>query len=159
MNQSELKLKLKSLPTTPGVYLFKDPSDRVIYVGDSITDAPALRLIRDHGGLAVSFNGNSYSIKESDVAVLSGDAVVTSVLVVTFSKLGKEGVLQLVNEWNPHGLKKYCDVAKLHELMSNVFSGGFPQIEQVTDSNIERLIDESSVFRKTVRGVAIGNLG
>jgi hypothetical protein len=43
--------------------------------------------------------------------------------------------------------------------MSNVFSGGFPQIEQVTDSNVERLIDESGVFRKTVRGEAIGKLG
>jgi energy-converting hydrogenase A subunit R len=133
--------------------------DRMMYVGDSITDAPALRLVKDHGGLAISFNGNRYSIKESDVAILSDDTVVTSALAETFSRLGKEGVLQLVNEWNPRGLKKYCAVAELNERMSNVFSGGFPQIEQVTDSNMERLIDKSGVFRKTVRGEAIGKLG
>jgi len=32
-----------------------------MYVGDSITDAEAFRLMRDAGGLAVSFNGNGYA--------------------------------------------------------------------------------------------------
>jgi energy-converting hydrogenase A subunit R len=133
--------------------------DRVMYVGDSITDAQALRLVRNHGGLAVSFNGNSYSVRESDVAVLSGDTVVTSVLAEAFSRLGKERVLGLVNEWNPSGLKKYCTVAELRERMFTLFGGGFPQVEQVTSENVERLISESSIFRKTVRGEAIGKLG
>jgi energy-converting hydrogenase A subunit R len=133
--------------------------DRIMYVGDSITDAEALRLVRDQGGLAVSFNGNSYSVRESDVAVLSGDTVVTSVLAEAFSRLGKEGVLRLVNEWNPSGLWKYCSVAELRQRMSSLFSGDFPQVEQVTSDNMERLISESSVFRKTVRGEAIGKLG
>jgi len=133
--------------------------DRVMYVGDSITDAPALRLVRENGGLTVSFNGNSYSVRESDVAVLSGDTIVTSVLAEAFSRLGKEGALNLVNDWTPSGLEKYCAVAELRERMSDGFSGGFPQVEQVTTDNMERLINESSVFRKTVRGEAIGKLG
>jgi energy-converting hydrogenase A subunit R len=133
--------------------------DNVMYVGDSITDAPALRLVKENGGLAVSFNGNSYSVRESDVAVLSGDTVVTSVLAEAFSRLGKKVALRLVNEWNSSGLKKYCVVAKLRERMSALFSDGFPKVEQVTSDNMERLIDESSVFRKTVRGEAIGKLG
>jgi energy-converting hydrogenase A subunit R len=131
----------------------------VMYVGDSITDALALKMVRDNSGLAVSFNGNSYSVRDSEVAVLSGDTTVTSVLAETFSRLGKNGVLRLVNEWNPSGLQKYCAVAELRERMSNVFSSGFPQVEQVTIDNMERLIRESSVFRKTVRGEAIGKLG
>jgi len=133
--------------------------DRVMYVGDSITDAQALRLVRDYGGLAVSFNGNNYSVRESDVAVLSGNTVVTSVLAEAFSRLGKEGALGLVNEWNPAGLQKHCAVAELHERMSIVFGAVFPQVERVTSGNVERLISESSVFRKTVRGEAIGKLG
>ena len=40
-----------------------------------------------------------------------------------------------------------------------LFSGGFPQVEQVTDDNLERLMRESGVFRKSVRGEAIGKLG
>ena len=133
--------------------------DRVMYVGDSITDAQALRLVRENSGLAVSFNGNDYSVRESNVAVLSGETTVTSVLAEVFSRLGKEGTLRLVNKWGPSGLEKYCNVPELREMMSMLFSGGFPQVEQVTDDNLERLMRESGVFRKSVRGEAIGKLG
>ena len=128
--------------------------DRVMYVGDSITDSQALRLVKQNDGLAVSFNGNSYSVREADVAVVSGDTVVTSVLAEVFSRLGKDGALSLVSEWNLSGLEKYCAVAELREQMTS-----FPQVEQVTSDNMERLIRESCVFRKTVRGEAIGKLG
>ncbi len=133
--------------------------DEVMYVGDSITDAPPLKLVRDHGGFAVSFNGNDYSVKESDVAVLSGDTIVTSVLAEAFSRLGKEGALRFVEEWGPSGLEKYCGSSMLRERMGVLFSGGFPQVEQVTADNMERLMRESSLFRKTVRGESIGKLG
>jgi energy-converting hydrogenase A subunit R len=133
--------------------------DRVMYVGDSITDVPPLRLVRENGGLTVSFNGNEYSVRESEIAVLSGNTTVTSVFAETFSRLGKEGTFRLVEEWGPSGLKKYCASAELRERMLKLFPDGFPQVERVTDENVERLKRESSVFRKTVRGEAIGKLG
>ncbi|MCW4016220.1 MAG: HAD hydrolase family protein [Candidatus Bathyarchaeota archaeon] len=133
--------------------------DHVMYVGDSITDAQALRLVKENGGLAVSFNGNRYSVRESNVAVLSGNTVVTSVLAQVFSRQGKEGALNLVNDWSPLGLEKYCLVPVLCEKMKLQFAEAFPQVEQVTADNLERLISQSSVFRKTVRGEAIGKLG
>jgi hypothetical protein len=43
--------------------------------------------------------------------------------------------------------------------MIMLFSGGFPQVERVTADNMERLVKESGVFRKTARGEAIGKLG
>ena len=131
----------------------------VMYIGDSITDAPALKLVKENGGVAVSFNGNSYSVRESDLSVLSGNTVVTSVLADVFSRLGKEGVLGLVNDWSIVGLKKYCSNSVLIDEMIDVFSGGFPKVERVTYGSVERLISESCVFRKTVRGEAIGKLG
>jgi energy-converting hydrogenase A subunit R len=133
--------------------------DRVMYVGDSITDVPPLRLVRESGGLSVSFNGNGYAVRESDVAVLSGNTTVTSVLAETFSRQGKKEVFSLVEEWGPSGLKKFCVSSELRERMSMLFPDGFPQVERVTDDNVERLKLESSVFRKTVRGEAIGKLG
>lgn len=133
--------------------------DNVMYVGDSITDAPALKLVKENGGLAVSFNGNDYSVRESDVAVLSGNTTVTSVLAEAFSRLGKEGALRLVNEWSSSGLEKYCNSPVLRELMVESFPDGFPQVEQVTADNVELLMKQSGVFRKTVRGEAIGKLG
>jgi energy-converting hydrogenase A subunit R len=131
----------------------------VMYVGDSITDALPLRLVRENGGLAVSFNGNDYSVRESDVAVLSGDTTVTSVLAEAFSRHGKEAAFRLVKEWSPLGLKKSAVSPELCKRMLRLFPGGFPQVELVTEDNVERLKRESSVFRKTVRGEAIGNLG
>ena len=44
----------------------------VMYVGDSITDVEAFKLVRDNGGLSVSFNGNSYAVKNAEVAVHVG---------------------------------------------------------------------------------------
>jgi energy-converting hydrogenase A subunit R len=133
--------------------------DKVMYVGDSITDAPPLRLVRENGGLAVSFNGNDYSVQEADVAVLSGNTAATSVLAEAFSSNGKEGVFRLVEEWIPSGLKKSAVSPVLRERISLLFPYGLPQVERVTADNVERLKRESSVFRKTVRGEAIGNLG
>jgi energy-converting hydrogenase A subunit R len=131
----------------------------VMYVGDSITDVQPLRLVRENGGLAVSFNGNDYSVRESEIAVLSGNTIVTSVLAETFSRLGKNQVLQLVGEWSPSGLKKYCTSTALRERMFGLYPAGFPHVEKITDDNRERIKRESSVFRKTVRGEAIGKLG
>lgn len=133
--------------------------DRVMYVGDSITDAPPLRLVRENGGLTVSFNGNDYSVRESEIAVLSGNTTVTSVLAEAFSRHGKEGAFRLVEEWDPSGLKKFAVSPELQEQMLRLFPDGFPQVERVTDDSMERLKRASSVFRKTVRGEAIGKLG
>jgi energy-converting hydrogenase A subunit R len=133
--------------------------DQIMYVGDSITDGQALKLVRENGGLAVSFNGNDYSVREADIAVLSGNTVVTSVLAEVFFRKGKDEALNLIKEWNPAGLTKYCNSSELRNQMLEVFSGGFPQVELVTNSSVERLISESNVFRKTVRGEAIGQLG
>jgi energy-converting hydrogenase A subunit R len=133
--------------------------DMVMFVGDSITDTPALKLVRDNGGLAVSFNGNGYSVRESEIAIISGDTTVTSVIADVFQRLGKEEVLKMVNEWGPSGLEKYCVVPKLLRRISLLLSDGFLQVERVTEDNNERLMRESSVFRKTLRGEAIGKLG
>ena len=133
--------------------------ERIMYVGDSITDLPAMKLVRENGGLTVSFNGNDYSVREADIAVLSRDTTVTSVLAEAFSRYGKAGAFRLVKEWSLSGLKKNGVSPELCKRMSMVFSDGFPQVERVTDDNVERLKRESSVFRKTVRGEAIGQLG
>ena len=133
--------------------------DRVMYVGDSITDAQPLSLVRENGGLTVSFNGNDYSVRESEIAVLSNNTIVTSFLAETFNRLDKNHVLKLVEEWSPSGLKEYCVSPALQERMLSLYPDGFPQVERITDENRERLKLESSRFRKTVRGEAIGKLG
>ena len=57
-----------------------------MYIGDSITDVEAFKLVRKFGGLAVSFNGNSYAVRNADVAVMAEGNLVTAVLADRFCK-------------------------------------------------------------------------
>ncbi|NIO45094.1 MAG: hypothetical protein GTN36_06115, partial [Candidatus Aenigmarchaeota archaeon] len=72
---------------------------KTMYVGDSITDVQSLQKIKDVG-LPVSFNGNNYAIREADIAVLSSNAMITSVLAAIFNEHGRDGVISSVIKWN-----------------------------------------------------------
>lgn len=133
--------------------------DNVMYVGDSITDVPPFQLVRKNGGLTISFNGNDYAIREAEIAVLSSNTIVTSVLADAFSRFGKNHVVKLVKEWSPSALKKYCATSTLLDRMLKLYPKNLPQVEIITAGNRKRLKKESSAFRKTVRGEAIGKLG
>ncbi|MDD1773348.1 MAG: hypothetical protein LUQ14_01840 [Methanomassiliicoccales archaeon] len=131
-----------------------------IYVGDSITDVQAFRLVKDGGGLAVSFNGNSYAVREADLAVMSSDTVTTSVLAETFYKGGKDSVMELIENWNMEHIKKTGIVHEyLVKELARVFPEQLPVVAKVSADNMPQLSQLSSKFRKTVRGEAIGTLG
>jgi energy-converting hydrogenase A subunit R len=131
----------------------------VIYVGDSITDVSAFRLVRKKDGLTISFNGNEYAVREAEVAVLSENAVVTAVLADAFNRLGKNGVFKLVKEWSHEALQKWGIDSSLQKHLLKLYPRQLPKVEVITSDNKERLMRESSAFRKTVRGEAIGKLG
>ena len=130
----------------------------VIYFGDSITDVDPFRIIRKGGGLAVSFNGNQYAIREAEIAVMSHNTIIISILADVFRKFGKEEVIRLVEDWSLSRLEGLCEQSLLKKL-SNLPEDKAPRVERITPENMNRLIHESSEFRKTVRGEAIGRLG
>jgi energy-converting hydrogenase A subunit R len=129
-----------------------------IYFGDSITDVQPFRLVNEHGGLTVSFNGNNYAVREAEIAVLSGHTVITSILAEVFHRLGREKVIDLVKEWSYSALRRYCSPA-LQSRTVELYPKALPQVELITPNNREWLIEESTAFRKTVRGEAVGGLG
>jgi energy-converting hydrogenase A subunit R len=131
----------------------------VMYVGDSITDVEAFKLVRDNGGLTVSFNGNGYAVKNAEVAVQSESNLVTAVLVDLFCKLGKAKTLKTLCSWDYENLKKNKVDEALLKQLSTLYPDALPKVQIVTAKNTESLIKESSAFRKKVRGVAIGRLG
>lgn len=139
-------------------HLGRDLSD-VMYVGDSITDVEAFQLVRANGGLAVSFNGNSYAVKSAEVVVLSESNLITAVIADLFSKLGKQKTINAIKNWTLERLKNSeVDPALLKQFLS-LYPQVLPKAELVTTQNMETLIEESCGFRKKVRGVAIGKLG
>jgi energy-converting hydrogenase A subunit R len=131
----------------------------VIYVGDSITDVQAFELVRDGGGLAVSFNGNGYAIRSADICCMSSDTVVLSLLASAFYRGGRDGVLELAERWSRSSIEGREVEEEVAMRLRSIPDEGFPTVELITQSNVSRLIDESEGFRKQVRGVEIGALG
>lgn len=134
------------------------PQD-MIYVGDSITDASAFELVRNAGGLTVSFNGNAYAVREAEVAVLSKNAAVTAVLASMFTKTKKAPLIDAIRNWKPLEIRRSCLRILGRRFSQSIFRGGFPRVNVVTRSNMKELASESNEFRKEVRGEAIGRLG
>jgi energy-converting hydrogenase A subunit R len=135
------------------------PLSGVMYVGDSITDVQAFQLVKAKGGLAVSFNGNGYAVKNAEVAVMSKNNLVTAVLADVFLNLGKKQALQLAATWSPQTLKASSVNPVLLKRFFTLHPKALPKLEIVTSKNIDTLTKESSIFRKMVRGEAVGKLG
>ncbi|MEM2103599.1 MAG: HAD hydrolase family protein [Candidatus Bathyarchaeia archaeon] len=131
----------------------------VVYVGDSITDVEAFKKVRHEGGLTLSFNGNEYAVREAEIAIMSDKALVTALLTEIFCKWGKEGVVKLAESWNFNSVKKLKVDPKLKSMFFYAYRERFPLVEVVKPDNMERLIRESTSFRKSVRGEAVGRLG
>jgi energy-converting hydrogenase A subunit R len=147
------KALLKSLEGTGGGL------EDVMYVGDSITDVQALELVREHGGLAVSFNGNGYAIRSAHVCAMSGDARAVAVLADVFSKEGRAGTLHLVKSWSVRDTGGFSFDDTLQRWLDTLSESTFPEIELITDANRKSLTLASEAFRKSVRGEQIGGLG
>jgi energy-converting hydrogenase A subunit R len=136
------------------------PLEDVMYVGDSITDVEAFQLVRQNGGLTVSFNGNSYAVGNAEIAALSANSIITAVIADVFCRQGKQAVLNLVENWNLQSLERngVVSLALLDHLFT-LYPQALPKVQIVTAENMETLAEESSEFRKRVRGEAIGKLG
>ncbi|MGC8998035.1 MAG: HAD hydrolase family protein [Candidatus Bathyarchaeia archaeon] len=131
----------------------------IVYVGDSITDVETFKTVRNANGLTISFNGNEYAIREAEIAIMSEKALVIALLTAVFCKFGKEGVIELVNNWSFERLRELDVDAELKSKFFEAYGEKLPHVEVITAANMERLAEESKAFRKTVRGEAIGRLG
>lgn len=137
----------------------KPASVEVMYVGDSITDVEAFKLVQQNGGLAVSFNGNVYAVKKAEIAALSENSIVIAILADVFINHGKAAVLQIVKDWNRKAIKRSIINPFLIGQLFVMYPKELPKIQILQASNMETIAKESSAFRKKVRGQAIGRLG
>lgn len=110
------------------------PLKDVLYVGDSITDVDAFGLVKDNGGLSVSFNGNNYAVRSAEYIVVSEDAAVLRDMATDFCNHGKDAIRE----------------GKVGET-AWVFRNGTCDMKDV--------ITLSERMRKEVRGQTIGSLG
>jgi len=127
--------------------------DETMYVGGGITDFQAMELVRDSGGLAVSFNGNAYAVRESNVAVMTPNAVVVSVLAAAFYNGGLEAVYDLVEDWDRERLSRmdFPDRYLLKEML-NTFPEGLPPVTRVDRHNVDETAYRSERYRMKLYG-------
>jgi energy-converting hydrogenase A subunit R len=131
----------------------------IMYVGDSITDEEAFKLVRENSGLTVSFNGNYHAVGSAEIAIMSENSAVTAVIADVFLMHGKQQTLKLVKNWNREALNQSpADDTVLKRLFGS-HPKDLPKVKIITSENMETLAKESSEFRKKVRGEAIGRLG
>jgi energy-converting hydrogenase A subunit R len=115
----------------------------VMYVGDSITDAEAMKEVSKAGGIALSFNGNRYAIQSADIACISPNALIIMELALIFNDVGGQAVRDVAIEWSENSNIETSDTF----------------LDVIDESNIQMLISKSEAFRKTIRGESIGRLG
>jgi energy-converting hydrogenase A subunit R len=131
----------------------------VMYVGDSITDEEAFKLVKENGGLTVSFNGNEHAVMNAEIALLSTDGLTTAVIGDVFVRFGKTGTLNLVASWGRRALEDSSVDKDLLDRFLKLHPRELPKAEIITRENMENLARESAEFRKKVRGENIGMLG
>jgi energy-converting hydrogenase A subunit R len=140
----------------------------VLYVGDSITDAQALELVKNAEGVAISFNGNRYSIKAAKWACACGSTAIIGTIARLLILNGMEAMDELMGDMN-------IDQAKGADLLDafasmgvepafleplRLLSGGdAPRLFLVNSSNVSDVIRYSEYMRKNVRGLRVGELG
>jgi len=129
----------------------------VVFVGDSITDVEALRLVREGRGLAVSYNGNTYAVKEADLAILSENTLVIAAIAQAFRKMGRDDFLKIAEDLPNLNPEEYGINRQLTKKLRPLIHAS--TIQRTTSKNIRELAQRSSSFRKSVRGVRIGELG
>ncbi|MCL2296069.1 MAG: hypothetical protein FWC29_03180 [Methanomassiliicoccaceae archaeon] len=119
------------------------------FIGGDITDIHLLDVIRDGGGLAMSFNGCDFAVRKSNIAVLSRDCTVAAVLVQEFYNEGIEAVLDLVENWDRKTLEKK-DFPDPY-LMSAMLASNpkkLPEVHIVNKDNADEIAKKSTDYRK-----------
>jgi len=71
---------------------------QVLYVGDSITDVEAFRLVKAGDGMALSFNGNDWAVREASFAVTARSAEPIGWIAALFAASGPAGFEDLMME-------------------------------------------------------------
>jgi energy-converting hydrogenase A subunit R len=138
-------------------YGFK-PSD-LFYIGDSITDVQPLKFARENNGISVSFNGNDYAIKASEIAVLSENTTITSILADIFNNCGTSTVIEFVELYSENPDEALQSKYVNGDLKNILTRSKLPTVEIVKPNHIEQLIKSSSIIRRKLRGESIGGLG
>jgi predicted HAD superfamily phosphohydrolase len=130
-----------------------------MYVGDSITDVPALENVRAGGGVAVAFNADRFAMRAAEIIVVADTAWPVALLTAVFQSWGKEGVVELAQSTRP-GASRYLVLpeAMIEPIVMGLQGGTF-NLYHPSTSRREEVIADSDAMRRRLRGAASAGLG
>lgn len=123
--------------------------DCTMYVGGEDTDYQCLDLVRDAGGVAMSFNGTDFAVRGANIAIMSKDSTVGAVFASLFNDRGIEAILNLAANWNRDYLKKceFPDRSLLNRMLQ-AHPRKLPEVYAVDKNNVDEIAARSAEFRK-----------
>ncbi len=141
--------------------------NHVVYAGDSITDCQALDLVRNAGGIAISFNGNRYAIRSAEYAILSDNTCILYGISALLKEKGRDALSGLgCSERGVLDSKALVDAIRGLGISNEIFSEmegalerGMLEVYYIPDTDFEWLVEKSEKIRKEVRGHKVGELG
>lgn len=136
---------------------------QMIALGDSITDINMLQRLNEESGIAISFNGNRFTVERANIAVTSPNNL--GVLPIFESLINLDSFLET---WERESIKfsknpKNIPNGLISEKTKNLFIkyNFIPDIDNLSNKSNEEMteiISKQEKMRKYVRGWA-GNLG
>lgn len=139
--------------------------NNILYIGDSITDVQPLAFARDNNGISISFNGNEYPLRVAEIAIVSPNAVPTTVIANVYAENDKNKVLDFINDYNNVNdykelFEKYDIDLEIKNRFLEVFKDNdYPIIKIIDDDNFDDILKVSKEMRNNIRGQDIGGLG
>jgi energy-converting hydrogenase A subunit R len=138
------------------------PISEMVALGDSITDINMLQRLKDEGGIAVSFNGNRFTVGRSNIAITTPNNLGT--LAIFESKNNIETFLDSWEKFyssfknNPEKIPSKLISKEVKKIFIKYkFVPEIDNLSNKTKKEIELIILKQEKFRKKVRGWA-GNL-
>lgn len=137
-----------------------DP-EGILYTGDSITDVEPLRFLKENNGVSISFNGNTFALREAEIAVISDNTIITSILLDLHKK---DNLYDFIDKYSANPILAIDDFdideslkIKFKEVFKN--ESHMAVVEFIDNKNKDDLFKLSSNMRNKIRGQSIGNLG
>lgn len=127
--------------------------DSTMYIGGEDTDYQCLDLVRDAGGVSVSFNGTDFAVRGSNIAIMSRDSTVGAVFTSLFYDRGLEAILELAGNWNRKYLKT-CEFPD-RNLLDRMLAANprkLPEVHVVDKGNVDEVAAKSAAYRKRLMG-------
>ncbi|MHA2289657.1 MAG: HAD hydrolase family protein, partial [Promethearchaeota archaeon] len=164
MNQIEVRGgKRKELAVEKISNQTRVPISQIVALGDSITDINMLQRLKDEDGIAISFNGNRFTVSRANIAITTTNNLGTLPIFEY-----EDNIDAFLESWekqyesfknNPIKIPKSLVTKEIKNyFVHHKFVPDIENLKTKSKGEIDLIISKQEKMRKIVRGWA-GNLG